>query len=197
MAKSGQTVVFSGLLQESKETIDKGIPILGDLPYLGPLFKYQKDTSDRKELMIVLTPYLVDSDEDIEMSNQDEVNRMHWCYCDVAEIYGDLSYGNQGYVTGSTEVIYPDSDPTGENPQFIEEGKTGGNPLQRVNHIPGEQPLAPGAGHLSNGPGFPTNAGMPTPRLNNAGRKSPKRDSSQPIGTYFGSPATKPSNHTK
>ena len=197
MAKSGQTVVFSGLLQEGKETLDSGIPILMDLPYLGPLFKYQKDTSDRKELMIVMTPYLVDSDEDIEMSNQDEVDRMHWCYCDVAEIYGDLSYGNQGYVTGSTSVIYPDSDPTGENPQFIEEGKAGSSSLQPDNHIPGVQPLAPGAGHLPNGPRIPTNAGLPTQPLNNTGVKSPKRDSSQPIGTYFGGPATKPNNHTK
>lgn len=181
MAKSGQTVVFSGLLQETKEADEAGIPILGDLPYVGPLFKYTRDTSDRKELMIVMTPYLVDSDEDIEMANQDEVDRMHWCYCDVAEIYGDLSYADRGHVSGRTQIIYPDSDPTGDNPQFIQETKTGGQPLQPVteaSHPKGaHQPARP----------LLANQAKPSNGLqNNRGSQLPRRDSSRPIGTYFG-----------
>ena len=197
MAKSGQTVVFSGLLQESKEKIDRGIPILGDLPYVGPLFKYQTDKSDRKELMIVMTPYLVDSDEDIEMANQDEVNRMHWCYCDVAELYGDLSYGDQGFVTDTTKVFYPDSDPTGGNPQFVQGGSMGN---QTIPNITGESGHGLQAGTLkpisSSSPS--RNAHNPNTQLPNnvfrgqpmnpnpAQAKPPKRDSSKPLGTYFG-----------
>lgn len=184
MAKSGQTVVFSGLLQETKEADDSGIPILMDLPYVGPLFQYQRDTSDRKELMIVMTPYLVDSDEDIEMANQDEVERMHWCYCDVAEIYGDLSYADRGHISGRTQIIYPDSDPTGDNPQFTEETKTSSQPLQPVTETstPNEvhQPVRP----------LPSNrvsqVSPPNGSPGNIGTKPPRRDSSRPIGTYFG-----------
>ncbi|MCH2182819.1 MAG: hypothetical protein MK108_12515 [Mariniblastus sp.] len=181
MAKSGQTVVFSGLLQETKEADDSGIPILMDLPYVGPLFQYQRDTSDRKELMIVMTPYLVDSDEDIEMANQDEVDRMHWCYCDVAEIYGDLSYADRGHVSGRTQIIYPDSDPTGDNPQFIQETKTGGQPLQPMKETSITQDV--------NQPPRPLQASHARPSnvpQNNPETKAPRRDSSRPIGTYFG-----------
>ena len=202
MAKSGQTVVFSGLLQENKEKIDRGIPILGDLPYVGPLFKYQTDQSDRKELMIVMTPYLVDSDEDIEMANQDEVNRMHWCYCDVAEIYGDLSYGDQGFVTDTTKVFYPDSDPTGDNPQFVE-GKSTGNHAHSGVSGRDTQPLPSGTLRPISSPDQTITSTNPNTTLPNdsfRGRPMnsspapailPKRDSSKPLGTYFGNSSTR------
>ena len=134
--------------------------------------------------MIVMTPYLVDSDEDIEMANQDEVERMHWCYCDVAEIYGDLSYADRGHISGRTQIIYPASDPTGDNPQFTEETKTSSQPLQPVTETstPNEvhQPVRP----------LPSNrvsqVSPPNGSPGNIGTKPPRRDSSRPIGTYFG-----------
>ncbi len=108
MARSGQTVVFSGLIQESKSHTETGIPILSDIPVLGPLFKFENDTAQRSELMIIMTPYLVDGDEEIEIQNQDEMDRMHWCLCDVAEIYGKTDYNGYRPEEGAVETIYPD-----------------------------------------------------------------------------------------
>ena len=108
MARSGQTVVFSGLIQESKSHTETGIPILSDIPVLGPLFKFESDTAQRSELMIIMTPYLVDGDEEIEIQNQDEMDRMHWCLCDVAEVYGKTDYNGYRPDEGAVETIYPD-----------------------------------------------------------------------------------------
>jgi type II secretory pathway component GspD/PulD (secretin) len=109
MARSGQTVVFSGLIQESKAHTETGIPILSDIPVLGPLFKFENDTAQRTELMIIMTPYLVDGDEEeLEIQNQDEMDRMHWCLCDVAEIYGKTDYNGYRPDEGAVETIYPD-----------------------------------------------------------------------------------------
>ena len=58
MARSGQTVVFSGLIQETKTHSEVGVPVLSDLPVIGPLFKFESDSANRSELMIILTPYL-------------------------------------------------------------------------------------------------------------------------------------------
>ena len=108
MARSGQTVAFTGLIQETKAHSEVGIPVLSDLPVIGPLFKFESDTAERTELMIILTPYLVDGDEEIEIQNQDEMDRMHWCLCDVAEIYGKTDYNGYEVQDGAVETIYPD-----------------------------------------------------------------------------------------
>ena len=108
MARSGQTVAFTGLIQETKAHSEVGIPVLSDLPVIGPLFKFESDTAERTELMIILTPYLVDGDEEIEIQNQDEMDRMHWCLCDVAEVYGKTDYNGYEVQDGAVETIYPD-----------------------------------------------------------------------------------------
>ena len=108
MARSGQTVAFSGLIQETKAHSEVGIPVLSDLPLLGPLFKFETDSAERTELLIILTPYLVDGDEEIEIQNQDEMERMHWCLCDVAEVYGKTDYNGYEYQDEAVETIYPD-----------------------------------------------------------------------------------------
>jgi len=109
MARSGQTVVFSGLIQEEKTHTERGAPILSDLPVIGPLFKFESDSASRSELLIIMTPTLITDGQDIETQNHDEMDRMHWCLCDVAEVYG--STGHQGYegTEAGVRTIYPDS----------------------------------------------------------------------------------------
>ncbi len=116
MARHGQTVVFSGLIREEKNRTERGAPWISDIPLLGNLFKFQGEEALRKELLIVLTPYLVDGDEDIEMLNNEDMDRMHWCINDVAEVYGTTNYdrGVQNY--SAPAVYYPDSDPNGLSP---------------------------------------------------------------------------------
>jgi MSHA biogenesis protein MshL len=58
-AKSGEIVVIGGLIETY--TIDKEskTPILGDIPYLGELFKSKSETSQKRELIILLKPMVV------------------------------------------------------------------------------------------------------------------------------------------
>ena len=120
MARSGQTVVFSGLIQESKRHFERGTPILSDLPYVGPLFKFEGDEAERTELLMFLTPYLVSDDLDLQAQNQDEMDRMHWCLCDVAEVYGNPDYDTFDAPEGTpVDTFYPDSDPVGLKPQKV------------------------------------------------------------------------------
>ena len=121
MARSGQTVAFSGLIQDTTEEFKRGTPILSDLPVIGPLFSFEGESHDRSELLIVLTPYLIDNDAQLEASNRAAMDRMHWCLEDVSDVYGAIGYGefDPELVSGQVPATYyPDSDPTGENPQF-------------------------------------------------------------------------------
>jgi general secretion pathway protein D len=61
----GQTVVIGGLISNSKSTGETKIPILGDIPILGNLFKATSKTGAKQELVIFLTPHIVEAPEQL------------------------------------------------------------------------------------------------------------------------------------
>lgn len=59
--KSGETIVLSGLIQrETSNAVDK-VPVLGDIPILGALFRSKRFQNKETELVVFLTPTVVDS----------------------------------------------------------------------------------------------------------------------------------------
>lgn len=114
-ARSGQTVVFSGLITDTKSTVTRGIPYISDIPLLGSLFRFDSESAMRTELLIIMTPYIIKDDEDYEWIKRTESDRMSWCLADVVNVHGDVGLsGGNGYSTKKpTSVIYPDMDPTG------------------------------------------------------------------------------------
>jgi general secretion pathway protein D len=65
VVKDNQTVVIGGLMQEkSEDTINK-IPLLGDIPILGWLFKSKTKTKDKTNLFVFLTPHIIRDANDL------------------------------------------------------------------------------------------------------------------------------------
>ena len=56
---SGQTVVIGGLMHRTKASSETKIPLLGDIPWLGNLFKRTTTSAVKEELLIFLTPYVI------------------------------------------------------------------------------------------------------------------------------------------
>jgi general secretion pathway protein D len=56
----GQTVVLGGLLSENVTTTKDQVPMLGDLPLVGVLFRSESKTTSKKNLLIFVTPVLID-----------------------------------------------------------------------------------------------------------------------------------------
>ena len=56
---NGQTVVIGGLMQRTKSVAETKIPVLGDIPLLGNLFKRKTTSTAKEELLIFLTPYVI------------------------------------------------------------------------------------------------------------------------------------------
>ena len=54
-----QTVVIGGLISNSKSSSDSKIPLLGDIPVLGYLFKSSANANQKTELLLFLTPHIV------------------------------------------------------------------------------------------------------------------------------------------
>lgn len=120
MARSGQSVAFSGLIQDRVADAKRGTPILSDLPVIGPLFSFETEERRRSELLIILTPYLIDNEAALEASNQMSYSRMNWCRDDVAAVFGNIDgYDTEFQTTAAAMTIYPDQDPTGSNPEYL------------------------------------------------------------------------------
>lgn len=60
----GQTALLGGLISESISESDSGVPFLKDIPFLGNLFRSSSGGTDRTELLVLITPYIVQSPED-------------------------------------------------------------------------------------------------------------------------------------
>jgi type II secretory pathway component GspD/PulD (secretin) len=63
MCRSGATVVIGGLIREDLVTTATQIPVLGNLPILGPLFRQRTEETDRREIIVLLTPRIVSQPE--------------------------------------------------------------------------------------------------------------------------------------
>jgi len=77
LVRDGHTIVMGGLFREETTNARNQIPILGNLPYVGAAFRYTKDTTIRKEIIILLTPHIIKHSADEAVSEQlkDDVQR--------------------------------------------------------------------------------------------------------------------------
>jgi type IV pilus assembly protein PilQ len=60
LVADGQTVVIGGLTQTSVRVTKSGIPLLVDLPFIGRLFGYTTRQEQRRDLLILITPHIID-----------------------------------------------------------------------------------------------------------------------------------------
>ncbi|OYD97640.1 type II and III secretion system protein [Nostoc sp. 'Peltigera membranacea cyanobiont' 210A] len=61
--RDGQTLILSGIIQDQDRTAVSKIPILGDLPLIGSLFRSTNRQNQRQEVIVLLTPQIMDDSE--------------------------------------------------------------------------------------------------------------------------------------
>jgi type IV pilus assembly protein PilQ len=61
--RDGQTLILSGIIQDSERTSVSKVPILGDIPLLGSLFRKTNKANQRNEVIVLLTPQVMDDSE--------------------------------------------------------------------------------------------------------------------------------------
>lgn len=72
----GQTVVIGGLMEnDSADSVSK-IPILGDIPLLGNLFTHKTTSNSKTELIIFLTPHVIEMPSQLALMSQSEKEHM-------------------------------------------------------------------------------------------------------------------------
>ena len=146
-AADGETIILGGLITNSQREIHRKVPLLGDLPLLRYLFRFDSMIQKRTELLIILTPRVIRTVEDADRLKQVELARMSWCAADVFDLHGDVftnpDIRHAAHEEASLEVIYPHENPRGERVRRGEvmpvetDRRDYGDPIYRDNLQPG------------------------------------------------------------
>ena len=62
---SGATIVIGGLIRDDTTKVQTKVPLVGDMPLVGPLFRSQRDLSQKTNLLIFITPHVMASQEQL------------------------------------------------------------------------------------------------------------------------------------
>lgn len=62
---NGESVIIGGLIENKNEIIEQKVPVLGDIPLLGELFKNDSKMNKKNNLVIIVTPYMIPKSKDI------------------------------------------------------------------------------------------------------------------------------------
>ena len=62
--RDAQTLVLSGVIRDSDSESVQKVPLLGDIPIIGALFRTTTTTNRRSEVIIVVTPRIIDDSQD-------------------------------------------------------------------------------------------------------------------------------------
>ena len=77
LADDQQTIALGGLIQDDIRATNKKVPLLGDVPVLGRLFRSQRDTRDKRNLIIFLRPTVLNSKDDVRVTTDRLYNRIY------------------------------------------------------------------------------------------------------------------------
>ncbi|MEE8298090.1 MAG: type II secretion system protein GspD, partial [Thermodesulfobacteriota bacterium] len=75
VVKNGQTIVIGGLVQDRESVIQNRVPLLGRLPIFGNLFKFKSRQSTKINLLILITPKIVESEQDMQIILEERQRR--------------------------------------------------------------------------------------------------------------------------
>lgn len=99
MVRDGATVVIGGLIREDLTTTTTQIPLLGNLPGVGFLFRQKQETNQRNEILVLITPHIV---YDCEAATEGahgatEFHRREAVYADQMSPLGKRHLGRKYY----------------------------------------------------------------------------------------------------
>jgi general secretion pathway protein D len=78
VASSGQSIVLGGLMSETRSASESKVPLLGDIPLLGELFKSKSKEKRKTELIVILTPKIVSTVDEASRISEEFKKELKW-----------------------------------------------------------------------------------------------------------------------
>jgi general secretion pathway protein D len=76
--QSGESVALGGLISTNHNLNRTAVPVLGNIPIVGALFRNDNDTKTRTELLILIQPHVITNSSDARNATNDLINRMQY-----------------------------------------------------------------------------------------------------------------------
>jgi type II secretory pathway component GspD/PulD (secretin) len=76
VVEDGKTIIIAGIIESRYDNVVEKIPVISRIPVLGHLFKSQSRTKKKTELMLILTPHIVNNSADADRLTQEFERRL-------------------------------------------------------------------------------------------------------------------------
>ena len=111
MVKDGETIVIGGLFRDVVVTSRSQIPLLGDLPLIGGLFRSTLDQTTRQEVIVLLTPHIIEEPEETNSDARvDDVRRKRFGARDELQWIGRARLAEDRYAKAARCYIEGDTE---------------------------------------------------------------------------------------
>jgi len=114
IARNGQMIAVGGLINERSEDLEKKVPLLGDIPYLGFFFSDIVKVRKRTEMVILIRPYVMNNSHGAIDANKTwlEQNSVHPSADKLHNmgIYKNSDHLDRGFEVQENYKIYPGQD---------------------------------------------------------------------------------------
>ena len=91
VAKDGEPLVIGGLIQDKRDVEASGVPFLSKIPFLGALFRFTSDTTEKTELVVLITPKVISNPVQASMVSSEIKARLE----DLKELLKNSKYGRK------------------------------------------------------------------------------------------------------
>jgi len=109
VVKDGETVVIGGLFRDNVVTSKSQVPVLGNLPFVGTLFRGTKDTVSREEVIIILTPHIVEEPAEVGGDKRaEDIRRKRQAATDSLQLIDRANLAEDAYARAAKNYLEGD-----------------------------------------------------------------------------------------
>ena len=110
IVKDGQTIVIGGLFRDVVVTSRSQIPLLGDLPLIGVFFRSTSDSTQRQEVIVMLTPHIINEPEETNSDARvDDIRRKRFGAKEELQWAGKARLVEDRYAKAARHYVEGDS----------------------------------------------------------------------------------------
>ncbi len=170
----GTTVLLGGLMRQDNSVTDSGVPLLKDIPLAGHLFKSSTDQRIRTELIVLVTPYVVNDEFEARAISDAFRKQFSWDTVTPVQSLRPPLTPNATSLPESARDLPKNTSQPYVLPSLEEERTRApsrsrsnvANEQQAARDFPADRPSKENGGPASNNVAAPTNAGSSAPRSN-------------------------------
>ena len=161
-----QTVVIGGLIRNVVSRAEEKVPVLGDIPVLGALFRKRTNTNEKRNLVLILTPYIIRDQGDLrnvferKMQERQEYLDRYFVFSDNADYHPPRDYTRTNGLVEEVRQSYFQVEEKRRLDELTRPRQLKGHDPQRPLEMPAapRPPGAAGAGPSGSPPGQPASA---------------------------------------